>query len=76
MAFDPIAGKGVLDGRIAALALWLQASEKASSIRSTDALRTAIAANRRDFDARYELAQGHFAAGRFTEATTRFSAWI
>ena len=68
MAFDPIAGKGALDGRIAALALWLQASEKASSIRSTDALRTAIAANRRDFDASYELAQGHFAAGRFTEA--------
>ena len=68
MAFDPIAGKGALDGRIAALALWLQASEKAPSLRSVDALRTAIAANRRDFDARHELAQGHFAAGRFTEA--------
>ena len=37
-------------------------------MRSADALRAAIAANRRDFDARYELAQGHFAAGRFTDA--------
>jgi len=68
MAFDPIAGKIALDGRIAALALWLQACEKVPSLRSPDALRAAIAANRRDFDARYELAQGHFAAGRFTEA--------
>ena len=68
VAFDPIAGKAALDGRIAALGLWLQASEKAPSLRSADALRAAIAANRRDFDARYELAQGHFAAGRFTEA--------
>jgi putative thioredoxin len=68
VAFDPIASKGSLDGRIAALELWLQASEKAPSLRNADSLRAAIAANRRDFDARYELAQGHFAAGRFTEA--------
>ena len=68
MAFDPIAGKGALDSRIAALGLWLQACEKAPSLRSVDALRAAVAANRRDFDARYELAQGHFAAGRFTDA--------
>jgi putative thioredoxin len=68
MAFEPIAGKAALDGRIAALDLWLTAFEKAPSLRSPDALRSAIAANRRDFDARYELAQGHFAAGRFTEA--------
>jgi putative thioredoxin len=31
-------------------------------------LLAAIAANKRDFDARYELAQVHFAAQRFTEA--------
>jgi putative thioredoxin len=68
MALDPIAGKAALDGRIAALELWLQACETAPSLRSADALRAAIAANRRDFDARYELAQGHFAAGRFTDA--------
>lgn len=68
MAFDPIAGKAALDSRIAALGLWLQACEKAPTLRSTDSLRGTIAANKRDFDARYELAQGHFAAGRFTDA--------
>lgn len=68
LAFEPIASKGALDGRIAALGLWLQASEAAPTLRSADALRAAIAANRRDFDARYELAQSHFAAGRFTDA--------
>jgi putative thioredoxin len=68
MAFDPIAGKAALDGRVASLELWLQACERAPSLRSPDALRAAVAANRRDFEARYELAQGHFAAGRFTDA--------
>ena len=68
MAFDPIAAKAALDGRIAALGLWLDACEKAPSLRSADALRAAIAASKRDFDARYQLAQVHFAAGRFTDA--------
>ncbi|HEY6512066.1 MAG TPA: tetratricopeptide repeat protein [Burkholderiaceae bacterium] len=68
MAFDPVAGKGALDARIAALGLWLQACETAPTLRSADELRAAIAANRRDFDARHQLAQGHFAAGRFTDA--------
>jgi putative thioredoxin len=67
-AYDPMAGKAPLDARIAALGLWLDASEKAATARSVDALHAAIAVNRRDFDARYELAQRHFAAGRFTEA--------
>jgi putative thioredoxin len=67
-AYEPIASKAPLDGRIAALGLWLEACEKVSSLRSLDALSGAIAANRRDFDARYELAQSHFAAGRFTQA--------
>jgi putative thioredoxin len=68
MAYDPMAGKAPLDARIAALGLWLDACEKAASARSADALQAAIAANRRDFDARYELAQRHFAAGSFTAA--------
>jgi putative thioredoxin len=68
MAYDPMAGKAALDARIAALGLWLDACEKAPGARSTDALRAAIGANKRDFDARYELAQRHFADGRFTEA--------
>ena len=44
------------------------AAEKTAGGRSADALAAAIAANRRDFDARFELAQQHFAAGRFTQA--------
>jgi DNA polymerase III alpha subunit len=35
---------------------------------AVDRLQAAIAANKRDFEARYELAQTHFAAQRFTEA--------
>jgi len=68
MAYDPMAGKAALDARVAALGLWLAACEQGAVARSADALRAAIAANKRDFDARYELAQRQFAAGRFTEA--------
>src|SRR5574337_1114034 len=53
---------------IAALGLWLDACERAPKARSASALEAAIAANRRDFDARFELAQTLFAAGRFTDA--------
>jgi len=64
----PVAAKALVDGRIAALGLWLDACEKAPSARSPQQLAAAIEANRRDFDARYELAQGLLASGQFTEA--------
>ena len=67
-AWEPVAGKAPLDSRIAALGHWLAACEKAPGARSAAALDAAIAANRRDFDARFELAQTLFAAGRFTDA--------
>ncbi len=67
-AWQPVAAKALVDGRIAALGLWLDACEKAPSARSAQALAEAIAANRRDFEARYELAQTWWAAGHFTEA--------
>lgn len=67
-AYEPMAGKALTDVRAAALGHWLDACEKAPAARSADALGAAIAANRRDFDARFELAQTHFAAGRFTQA--------
>ena len=67
-AWAPVAGKAIVDARIAALGLWLDACEKAPGARSPQALAAAIAANRRDFDARHELAQVAFAAGRFTDA--------
>jgi len=66
--WDPVAGKATLDARIAACGHWLAACEKAATARSADALAAAIAANKRDFDARFELAQTHFAAQRFTQA--------
>lgn len=67
-AFEPVASKVMLDGRLAAAGHWIDACEKAASARSADVLAAAIATNRRDFDARFELAQTHFAAQRFTEA--------
>ncbi|NRF66696.1 tetratricopeptide repeat protein [Aquincola sp. S2] len=67
-AWAPVAGKALLDARIAALGHWLDACEKAAQARPPQALAAAIDANRRDFDARFELAQTHFAASRFTDA--------
>ncbi|MES2889149.1 MAG: tetratricopeptide repeat protein [Pseudomonadota bacterium] len=64
----PVAGKLMLDARLSACQHWLQAGEKAAQARSEATLREAIAANKRDFEARFELAQVHFAAQRFTEA--------
>ncbi|HEY2929431.1 tetratricopeptide repeat protein [Piscinibacter sp.] len=66
--FDAAAGKHMLDARLAACGLWLAANETAATARSPEALAAAIAANKRDFDARFELAQTHFAAQRFTQA--------
>jgi len=67
-AFEPVASKVMLDSRLSAAGHWIAACEKAPEARSADTLSAAIAANRRDFDARFELAQTHFAAQRFTEA--------
>ena len=67
-AYEPVASKALLDPRLQAAGRWLEACETAPKGRPVDTLQAAIAANRRDFEARYELAQRHFAAGRFTEA--------
>jgi putative thioredoxin len=67
-AWLPVASKALVSARIAALGLWLDACEKAPGARSPQQLAAAIEANRRDFDARYELAQGLLAGGQFTEA--------
>ena len=47
---------------------WLAALEAAPAARSEEALAAAIAANKRDFDARFELAQTLFARSEFTRA--------
>ena len=67
-AWLPMAPQALVDAQSAALGLWLDALEKAPSARSPQLLAETIAGNRRDFEARYELAQGLMAAGQFTEA--------
>ena len=66
--FNPVAGQVLPDPRLVACGHWLAACEQAPLSRSPDVLTAAIAANRRDFEARFELAQLHFAAQRFIEA--------
>lgn len=69
-AFAPVAAKAAdtitPHARFAALATWLAAAEAGPA--DVAALQAAIAANKRDFDARLRLAQHHLAAQRFTEA--------
>jgi putative thioredoxin len=67
-AFGPVAKKVALDARLDALAHWIAAHKSAAKARDAQTLAAAIAANKRDFDARFELAQSHFAAQRFTAA--------
>jgi len=67
-AYEPVASKVLLDPRLAAAGHWLAACERLAQARSPQELEAAITANKRDFDARFELAQRHFAAQRFTNA--------
>jgi putative thioredoxin len=67
-AYEPVASKIVQDARIAACGHWLAACEEAGTGRSADQLQAALAADKRDFAARFALAQHHFADQRFTEA--------
>ncbi len=67
-AFEPMAPRAITDPRITALGHWLAAVEAAASARNPDELIATIAQNKRDFEARFELAQRHFAAGRFSDA--------
>jgi putative thioredoxin len=68
LAFEPIAGKALADARIQALADWLLAAQAAPGLPTVVALQASIAANKRDFDARYALAQQHMAAQQWTAA--------
>ena len=67
-AYDPVATRVMQDPRIAACGLWLAAFEASATARPVTELEAAIAANKRDFDARFALAQSHFAAQRYTAA--------
>lgn len=66
--WEPLAPKALADARASALGLWLETCEAAVGARTTPELDAAIAANKRDFDARYERAQVLTAAQRYTDA--------
>jgi putative thioredoxin len=63
-----VAANPVLDPRLVAAGHWIAAREAAPKSRPRDTLEAALATNKRDFDARFELAQRHFADGDFTKA--------
>ena len=67
-AFDPVAADMLLDARIKACGHWIDACELAPTARPVETLQALLATDKRNFDARFELAQQHFAAQRFTEA--------
>jgi putative thioredoxin len=67
-AYEPVASKVLQDVRIAACGHWLSACEQAAAGRTVEQLEGALQADKRDFDARFELAQHRFAALRFTQA--------
>jgi putative thioredoxin len=69
--FAPLADQTsgpIVNQRAVAFGHYLNAAHASHTARSLEALQTAIAANKRDFEAHFELAQHHFAAGRFTDA--------
>ena len=67
-AFEPLAGKVATDARANALKHWLDAIEAAAQAPDEAALQARIATDKRDFAARFQLAQRHMAAQRWTAA--------
>lgn len=70
-AFEPLAAKSTKHApvlRIDALGAYLGACMAAPHARAPEVLQAAIATNKRDFAARYELAQTHFAVQRHEDA--------
>ncbi|CAH0347820.1 tetratricopeptide repeat protein [Aquabacterium sp. CECT 9606] len=69
--FEPIGARatGLLaEPRVTAFGRYINAAQTAPDLRPASVLTDAIAANKRDFAARFELAQQHFAVGLFTQA--------
>ncbi len=67
-AWMPAANRVIPEPRLAALGHWLDALEGTATRPPAEALAAAIASHKRDFDARFALAQTHLAAHRFTDA--------
>ncbi len=67
-AFEPLSGKVAIDRLASALKHWLDAIDAAAAAADTATLQAAIAANKRDFAARFTLAQHRMVEQRWTEA--------
>ncbi len=67
-AYAPAATHALPNARLDACGHWLDACEAAVSARTPEKLRQAIASDKRDFEARFELAQIHMAGKQFTLA--------
>jgi putative thioredoxin len=67
-AFEPLAGKLAIDSLASALKEWMDAIDAAAQAPADDALRARIAADRRDFAARFALAQRAMAQRQWTAA--------
>ena len=70
VAFAPVIAKAMAVRKLEALQHWMNALDVVENAYepADAALAARIAANKRDFDARYELAQHHMAAQRWTAA--------
>jgi putative thioredoxin len=72
VAFAPVIAKAALDRRLGALQQWMSAIDfvaaYAINTPATEHFGLKIAANKRDFEARYHLAQVHMDAQRWTQA--------
>ena len=66
--WEPVSKSPVLDARLAAIGHWIAAMQASADARETDVLEAMLTSNKRDFDARFELAQIHFARREFTRA--------
>ena len=67
-AYEPVATRVLPDARLDACGHWLAACEAAQGARTPEELGRVLETDKRDFAARFELAQVHFAAQRFTHA--------
>ena len=67
-AWDPVSNNPVLDARLVAVGHWIAAIEAEPAARPRASIEAALAADKRDFAARFELAQMHFAKSEFTQA--------
>jgi putative thioredoxin len=81
-AFEPLTSAALVNQRVAALGLWLDAVDAVRQAPAIDTLDAAIATNKRDFDARFQRAQRLFieqqptaAMDELLEILMRDKAW-